>query len=153
MTIKYVYFVQHGIAVTKDIDEKRPLSDIGVEEVRKVAAKLKANGIGIRKIVHSGKLRAYQTASIFSEILGVSDLSEQKGMKPNDAPEELIEQITEDAVMYVGHLPHIENVVSTLVTGNKNNHIVRFQNSAVACVEIDGNECHLKWFITPELCI
>lgn len=145
-----VYFVQHAIALPKDIDKKRPLSDVGVEETRKVATKLKEHCINIRKIVHSGKLRALQTASIFSDILEVNNISELTGMKPNDAPDELIQQITEDAVMYIGHLPNIENVVSTLVTGNENSRILKFQNSSVACIVIHGDESHIKWFMTPE---
>jgi len=64
----------------------------------------------------------------------------------------LTQQITEDAVMYVGHLPNIENVVSTLVIGNENSSILKFQNSAIACIEIHADESHIKWFITPELC-
>ncbi|MCU7836580.1 MAG: phosphohistidine phosphatase SixA [gamma proteobacterium symbiont of Taylorina sp.] len=147
-----VYFVQHGIALAKDVDETRSLSDAGADEVRKVANTLKNQDVSISKIVHSGKLRALQTASIFSQILDIKIVSELKGMAPNDIPEKLIEQITEDAVMYIGHLPNIQNVVSNLVTGNNNNSIIKFQNAAVACVEINEDKNHIKWFITPELC-
>ena len=151
-TMIKVYFVQHGKALAKDIDKTRPLSDIGADEVRNVADTLKKNNIIINKIVHSGKLRSLQTASIFSQILEVNIVTEVKGMAPNDVSEELIEQITEDAVMYIGHLPNIQNVVSNLITRDKNNSIIKFQNSAVACVEINEYESHLNWFITPELC-
>ena len=147
-----VYFVQHGIALAKDIDETRPLSDDGTDEVRNVASMLKNNNIIIRKIVHSGKLRALQTASIFSQILDVNNVSELKGMNPNDVSEKLIEQITEDAVMYIGHLPNMQNVVSKLVTNDKDNNVVKFQNAAVVCVEINEDESHINWFITPQLC-
>ena len=146
------YFVQHGIALAKDIDETRPLSDAGAAEVDKVASTLKSNNIAISKIVHSGKLRALQTASIIAQVLEINIISEQKGMNPNDVPEKLIEKITEDAVMYVGHLPNIQNVVSNLVTKGKSNNIIKFQNVAVACVEINEDESHIKWFITPQLC-
>jgi phosphohistidine phosphatase len=151
-TMIKVYFVQHGIALTKDIDEKRPLSDAGADEVCKVASTLKSNNITISKIIHSGKLRALQTASIFSQILEVKSVSELKGMNPKDDPKKLIEQINEDAVMYIGHLPNIQNVVSNLVTSGHNNSVIKFQNSAVTCVEINEDESHINWFITPELC-
>ena len=147
-----VYLVQHGIALAKDIDETRPLSDIGADEVRSIAFMLKKNNIDIHKIIHSGKLRAVQTASIFAQVLDISIVSQQKGMNPNDEPEKLIEQITEDAVMYIGHLPNIQNVVSNLVTGNNNNSVIKFKNAAVACIEINDKESHLNWFITPGLC-
>ena len=147
-----VYFVQHGIALSKDVDETRPLSNAGAEEVQRVASTLKKNNVDICKIYHSGKLRALQTASIFSQVLDVKVIDELKGLNPNDEPEKLIEQITEDAVMYIGHLPNLNKVVSTLLTNNINNNIINFQNSAVACVEINDNENHMNWFITPKQC-
>ena len=61
-----VYFVQHGIALSKDIDETRPLSDAGADEVNKVASMLKSNHIDVHKIVHSGKLRALYRSALSS---------------------------------------------------------------------------------------
>lgn len=69
-----VYFVQHGIAHPKDVDEKRPLSEAGSSEVCKVVAYLKNHEVCIVKIFHSGKLRARQTAEIFAQLLGVSTI-------------------------------------------------------------------------------
>ncbi len=145
-----VYFVQHGVALSKEVDEERPLSDTGIKETLKMAEALKSHNVSIHKIVHSGKLRALQTASIFSDVLENSPIYELKGMKPNDDPDVLIQQMTEDAVMYVGHLPHVQKTVSSLVSGNAEANVLQFQNSAVACVEIKGNEAKMKWFLIPE---
>ena len=146
-----IYLVQHGVAISKEIDEERPLSDIGIKETRQIAEILKKKNIIIQKIAHSGKLRALQTASIFSDILNVSDVCQVKGMKPNDGPDVLIQQMTDDAVMYIGHLPNVQNVVSSLVSGDKVVNVLQFQNSAVACVELQESEAHIKWFLTPDL--
>ncbi len=148
---KKLYFVQHGAAYTKNVDEKRPLSDNGSAEVKKVAIYLKNHKVVIKKIYHSKKLRAAQTATIFSDILAVDYVSELSGMNPNDDPHKLIKQITEDAIMYVGHLPNIQNVVANIIT-NSNNTVVKFQNAAVVCIEIDNSMATIKWFITPNLC-
>ena len=150
--MKTIYFVQHGIAHAKDVDQKRSLSDIGNAEVHKVATSLREHNIVIHKISHSGKLRARQTAAIFSEILGVNNLTELGGMDPGDNPSELIEQISEDAVMYIGHLPNLAKVVTQLVAEGVNYPVIKFQNSAVVCVEIDENSASIKWFITPDIC-
>ena len=150
--MKMIYFVQHGIARAKDVDQKRSLSDIGNAEVHKVATCLRAHNVSIRKICHSGKLRAQQTAAIFSEILGVNNLAELNGMDPSDNPAELIEQLTEDAVMYIGHLPNLANVVTALIAGGVNYPVIKFQNSAVVCIELDENRAVIKWFITPDMC-
>lgn len=150
--MKTLYFVQHGLALPKEVDPNRPLSEAGCEENNKVATYLKNHNIKIHKIFHSGKLRAMETATQFSDVLGVHYVSKISGMNPNDSPAILINQINEDAVMYVGHLPNIDNVVANLLTDGYINSLLHFQNSAVACVEIDGKNAGLKWFITASMC-
>lgn len=150
--MKTVYLAQHGIAHPEDFDPTRSLSEIGIDEVRRVAAYLKDHHIVITKIYHSGKFRAQQTARLFSETLAIDNIAEINGLNPNDLPSELINQLTEDAVMYVGHLPNIANVVTQLICGDKNKPVLKFQNSAVACIEIDTSSASLKWFIIPGMC-
>lgn len=150
--MKTLYFVQHGIAHPEDVDPTRSLSDIGIDEVRRVAAYLKDHHIVISKIYHSGKFRAQQTARLFAEALAIDNIAEIKGLNPNDDPDQLINQLTEDAVMYVGHLPNIAYLVTQLISGDKNKPALKFQNAAVACIEIDTSSAGLKWFITPNMC-
>lgn len=150
--MKTLYFVQHGIAHPEDVDPTRSLSDIGIDEVRRVAAYLKDHHIVITKIYHSGKFRAQQTARLFAEALAIDNIAEIKGLNPNDDPDQLINQLTEDAVMYVGHLPNIAYLVTQLISGDKNKPALKFQNAAVACIEIDTSSAGLKWFITPNMC-
>ena len=150
--MKTVYFVQHGIAHSKDVDQERALSDMGNLEVHRVATFLREHNVAIHKICHSGKLRARQTAAIFSEILAVNNLAELDGMAPSDNPAELIKQITEDAVMYIGHLPNLAKVVTTLIADGNNHPVIKFQNAAVVCIELDENSAVIKWFITPDMC-
>jgi len=150
--MKTVYFVQHGIAHTKDIDPNRGLSDIGREQVLRVAAYLQNHHIVIHKICHSGKLRALQTAALFSDILSVDNVCELNSMNPNDEPSQLISQINADAVMYIGHLPNLQKVVSQILINDIKKEVLSFQNSAVACIEIDQHTATLKWFITPSMC-
>ncbi|HEY7866576.1 MAG TPA: phosphohistidine phosphatase SixA [Psychromonas sp.] len=150
--MKTLYFVQHGIAHPEDVDPTRSLSDIGIDEVRRVAAYLKDHHIVISKIYHSGKFRAQQTARLFAEALAIDNIAEIKGLNPNDDPDQLINQLTEDAVMYVGHLPNIAYLVTQLISGDKNKAALKFQNAAVACIEIDTSSAGLKWFITPNMC-
>lgn len=64
-----VYFVQHGVAESKDIDASRPLAQTGSDATKKMATHLGKHGIIVHDIFHSGKLRAQQTATIFAEVL------------------------------------------------------------------------------------
>lgn len=149
--MKTVYFAQHGVATPKEVDEQRPLSAVGNDETHNVASCLKKQQVEINKIAHSGKLRALQTASIFAEVLGVDDVIQLDVMNPNDDPSQLIQQISQDKVLHVGHLPNIQKVISTLIC-HENSNVVQFQNSAVVCIEMNDSESSIKWFLTPQIC-
>ncbi|WP_163832046.1 phosphohistidine phosphatase SixA [Spartinivicinus ruber] len=146
-----LYFVQHGVAVDKDVNAERPLSKVGHNESTKVAVYLKQHNVNIKKICHSEKLRAKQTAAVFAENLNVNSLVEVTGMSPNDDPNILVDNLLEDGAMYVGHLPNLEKVVSQLVADNKASDVIQFQNSAVACVEVEAGQGSILWFIPPML--
>jgi phosphohistidine phosphatase len=47
-----IYLVQHGKSVSKEEDPDRPLSDIGNEEVKKIASGLKEYNISIESDIY-----------------------------------------------------------------------------------------------------
>ena len=59
-----LYLVQHGDAVPERLDPERPLSAAGRREVEAVARLLAGAGARVAHVVHSGKLRAQQTAEL-----------------------------------------------------------------------------------------
>ena len=59
-----LYLVQHGEAVPEDADPSRPLSETGNRDVARVAAFLATADIRVSRVLHSGKLRAGQTAEL-----------------------------------------------------------------------------------------
>ena len=82
-----LYLMQHGEACTKDVDPERPLTDMGRADVERVALLLKQTGVGIDRILHSGKLRAAQTAQIITYVLAPSIELEVSGeINPNADP-------------------------------------------------------------------
>ena len=141
--MKTHYFAQHGMALSEDKDEKRSLSAQGIEETQTIARYLKKQQIEISQICHSGKLRALQTADIFAEVLQVELVVPLEGVKPGDPALSLIQQLEADNVLYVGHLPNIQKVVSTLIC-HEDTALVRFQNSAVICLEMNESESMIK---------
>jgi phosphohistidine phosphatase len=64
-----LYLVQHGEAVAEDVDPARPLSATGQSDVTKVARFLAASGLSVSQVLHSGKLRAEQTAALLAAAL------------------------------------------------------------------------------------
>jgi phosphohistidine phosphatase len=147
-----IYFVQHGVAVPEEVDSNRPLSAEGRKEVERIAAHLRKVGLAVRKVCHSGKTRARETAQIYAEYLGDGTLSEVSGMSPNDDVTRFAAGLKEDDTMYVGHLPHLGKLVSYLVAGNENAGVVKFVNGGVVCVEKGSAGYQIVWSMIPSLC-
>ena len=147
------YFVQHGKAVSKDIDKSRPLSDDGLIQTRTMAIHLANIKLHIKRICHSGKQRAAQTADIFADELGLSSTETLEGMSPNDSIQAFsTSQLTPDNAdtMYVGHLPHLDKLASHLLCENETANCVTFQNSSVICIETDDDgSSSILWYKTP----
>ena len=58
-----LYLMQHGQA-TETEDRERPLTDAGRAAVQRVAKRARAADVRISGCLHSGKLRAEQTAQL-----------------------------------------------------------------------------------------
>lgn len=145
-----MYFVQHGIALDKSQNPNRPLSDEGAQYVKKMAKYLANLDLQINEIVHSGKQRAEQTAMLFASALNISMVKQHEYLNPNDD----VTQITpflEDNCMYIGHLPHMEKLVSKLLCGDDTANIVQFENAAVVCLHKEDNQYRLKWMLRPSM--
>jgi phosphohistidine phosphatase len=129
-----MYFVQHGLAMAKEADPKCSLSAEGRKEVECVSAHLRKMGLTVRIVFHSGKARARDTALIFAGQIGDGKIEELFGMAQEDDVAEFAAGLKDDA-MHVGHLPHMEKLVSYLVTGREDSGVVKFVNGGVVCVE------------------
>lgn len=144
-----LYLVQHGEAMSKDENPERPLTAKGRENTTKTAKFLKKKGIRVRKIFHSTKLRAKQTAQIIASLLGC-ELQEEKDLEPLADPSiwaKKIRSMNED-IMIVGHLPHLGALASLLLCG-ESKEILRFYMGGVVCLEKEEN-WKLLFSIPPE---
>jgi phosphohistidine phosphatase len=146
-----LYLVQHGEAKPEEEDPERPLTNHGKEEAGKVARRLAEAGMKPEEIFHSPKLRAKQTADIFSSHLHVPSI-ELQGLKPNDDPaiaRDFVERQKRN-LMLVGHLPHLSRLVSVLVTGNPEQETIKFRMGAAVCL-LKEEKWKVKWILHPEL--
>ena len=63
-----LYLVQHGKSKAKEEDPERSLNANGVPDIKKVSNFLDSyTKVHVANILHSGKLRALQTAKILAE--------------------------------------------------------------------------------------
>ncbi len=152
-----LYLIQHGDAKKEEEDPSRPLSDKGVHDAERVAGHLSRLGIVAKDILHSGKLRAKQTAEIIAGNLKPAsprNLSETDGLAPLDNPgiwDDRLKYMTHD-LMLVGHLPHLGRLSSLLLCGDREKDIISFRTGCVLCVERDGKGVwSVRWMVTPDI--
>jgi phosphohistidine phosphatase len=154
--IMKLYLVQHGDAVTKDIDPERPLSERGIQDVGAIAGHLKATVPGVAQIIHSGKLRAQQTAEILAKtafpqaVIAVSD-----SINPLDLPTVIAEEIDQwqEDTMIVGHLPFLAKLVTLLVADHEEPVVVAYSPGTVVCLDNKEKEWRIEWMLSPALVV
>ncbi len=149
-----LYLVQHGEALSKDIDLDRPLSEAGREDVERLASFL-AGKVRVARVLHSGKVRAWQTAEILAASL-VPDLKVEEfgGLSPNDPVEPFVQHVEEwsEDLLVVGHLPFMAKLAIRLTAGADENSIVAYRPGSIVCLETDNETgWKVQWMIRPEL--
>ena len=150
-----IYLVQHGEAVTKEVDPDRPLSDDGKNAVTRMASFMRNAGINLDRILHSGKTRAKQTAEIFAKSISETGAVEIiNGIKPNDPVDDFAAEIDRfnTPTMVVGHLPFMAKLVSQLLIDSDVVALVGYQPGSVVCLEKDDDRHWvINWMLRPEL--
>jgi phosphohistidine phosphatase len=122
-------------------DEDRNLTEEGAKRARAVARGLAALEPGIELVLTSPSRRARQTAEPAVEALGLEkSFRESRALEPGRDPEEILEEVEaegRDAVLLVGHEPHLGLLLGGLVCGNPGAEIP-LKKAAVARVSLEG---------------
>jgi phosphohistidine phosphatase len=150
-----LYLVQHGEAVSKEVDPNRPLTEPGRAEVLRVARTAHAAGVRVAAVCHSGRLRAQQTAEIFSAELQVEETpTVLAGLSPNDDPHLVggaLDSLSFPALL-VGHLPHISRLCSLIITGRPDLQIAQFRMGGIVTPASDDSHAWaVSWMLTPDI--
>ena len=153
-----VYLVQHGQAFSKETDPNRHVSPQGFEILRKIGEFVKSKlNLQLHIIYHSGKMRALQTAEIFANYLSPTHgFQPAEGLDPLDDPGIWVEKLgrSEENIMIVGHLPHLQILYERLVLVNldqeelDNTPQVEFHNGGILALEKYGEK---KWVVDFEI--
>lgn len=143
-----LYLVRHGTPNKEDVDPQKNLSEYGRKEVTSIA-RLLENKVSVKKIYHSGKLRARQTAEILGDHLNVV-VEEKQGLSPNDDVSPIARKFVKENtnIMIAGHLPFLSRLASLLLCGNQETEIVRFEPGAVATLAKTNNNEEDSWIVT-----
>jgi phosphohistidine phosphatase len=149
-----LYLMQHGEARPEQEDPARPLTDRGRADVERVARAAARLDLGIAQVIHSGKLRARQTAEIVATCLEPAPaLGEMSGLGPNDDPRIAAEAVAMPSGhrLLVGHLPHLSRLASLLILGDGDRGVVAFRMAGLVCLAHGEDGWRLAWALTPEL--
>ena len=126
--------VRHGEALPDSLNPKRPLSDRGIADIRRIATFLKNSGIPLEQIFHSTKLRARQTAEVIQKTVSPrSVIREIPGLEPDDPVDPMVsaaEEWTKNTVV-VGHLPFLGIFLGCLTSADSDCPVALVTGTAV----------------------
>ena len=145
-----VYLVRHGKSVAPALDPSQPLSEEGREEISHMARTLANMNLTAGTVLHSGKLRAKETALEIAEaIKPPGGVKQVKGLAPNDDPAQALERIetAKEDLMLVSHLPLLDNLLEELVKPAQGEELPSFDSGALVGVE----KVNDKWQIFRQL--
>ncbi len=152
-----LYLAQHGEALPKEIDPDRPLSEQGLRDAERLAECLGRSGIGVARVLHSGKTRARQTAELLVATMPPEEsVEESAGLAPNDATDWLAGEVAkwERDTLVVGHLPFMDKFVARLLTGREEESVVAFVPGSLVCLERgEAGRWTIAWMLRPEVVV
>ena len=148
-----LYLLRHGKADWPDWDkpdDERPLTKEGKGEMRRIARFLRDVNVAPALVLSSPLPRAWQTAEIAADALGVELREEpvlRKGFTAAKA-RALIRRAKGIDLMLVGHEPDFSAVVRALTGG-----IVKLGKGGIARIDLDGDATagRLTWLIPPKI--
>lgn len=150
----YIYLMRHGEALTQEENPKRPLSELGRENVSRMANVLATQKLAIENIYHSSSLRAHQTAELIANPLKMQ--AKMTILPPLEADNNVkaLANVIENfnsSTFLVGHLPNLELVSNYLLSGDYTRPTITFEPATIACFKYDNNFWLLHWLIKPML--
>jgi len=159
-----LYMMRHAITVPKGTigfaqDAQRPLTQEGHIQARQVAKGLKYLKLDISCIASSPYVRAMQTAEDVAKVLGYSmPIKEMPSLRSEASPSETslaLKSFAEhNAVLFVGHEPHLTSWIEQLAASFGNLNCV-LKKAGTACIEIEktppsAGSGVLRWLMSPK---
>ena len=154
-----LYILRHGIAVPHGTpgvsDDERPLTPKGRKRIRQIGRGLRCLRIEVEKIISSPLPRAWETAQIVADVLGMSDRLEASEMLRDDRGAESIrdwvQSRDEPRLMIVGHNPALSDLPGLLVTGTSTSPLGTLKPGGIAALSHDGGRYTLDWLAPPRI--
>jgi phosphohistidine phosphatase len=154
-----LYLLRHGVAYereewTGESDELRPLTDDGIDAMKREAKSIRVMKLKLDVLVSSPLVRARDTAKIVARTLDLK-VNENDLLRPGfdlEALRALLQQHSgAKRIMIVGHEPDFSIVIAQLIGGGT--VVMRKGGLARVDVTVQGNSLRgeLVWLLTPSL--
>lgn len=145
-----LYVVRHAKAEDGAPDEERRLAPRGIRNARAMGERLAAAGVAPEQVVHSGLVRARETADLLVRGMGTSPARFLHGLAPWDDPSGLADWIrsigAEESRMLVSHQPFC-GLLTGWLTGCG---ALAIPTCTVVCLEREGAAWLIRWIATPD---
>ena len=156
-----LYVIRHALAEERHIfaqtgqsDELRPITQRGMERMKKILNLLKKNEDQINTVLQSPLVRCQQTGDLVREYYPDADYLNSDNLLPNFSAGKLYKEIQSfnvDKVAIIGHEPDLGQFISWLLFQQATERFP-IKKGGIAKLEIykDGR-CFLKWLLKPKL--
>ncbi|MEW5916668.1 MAG: phosphohistidine phosphatase SixA [Gemmatimonadota bacterium] len=160
----HLLVIRHAIAEDRDEfaesgrdDSERPLTRVGRRRMRRNARGLRRVAPPIDTIASSPYVRAFDTAQIVVETLGLeSEIEVIDALTPEQPSDALLpwllSQPQDSTAAVVGHEPHVGRLVTWLMTGSTESHVV-FKKGGVCLLDLgvrpSAGGALMHWLLTP----
>jgi len=146
---RQLWFLRHGEAEPHDArpDAERRLTQRGEDQSRAAGRALAALGLEFQLVVSSPRVRALDTARLACEALRGEPVIEDRlgdGFDAHDALELAYAAGADKRVLFVGHNPHLPQIVHDL-TGSR----LELKKGGVAGVRLHGRHGELIVLLRP----
>ena len=104
--------------------------------------------------MHSGKLRAEQTAEIIADyLMPAKGSTVRRGLGPDDDVRPFADSLaaTDRTLMVVGHLPFLGRLVSQLIFGDADRPVVQFEAAGLVGLQFRDGLWTITCVVEPEL--
>ncbi len=150
-----LYLLRHGDSTTAASDNERPLSEVGRQDITRLAKFIAPLKLHVSAIFHSEKLRARETARIVSSAITTEHspetLPELDPLLPVEPVVKMIKSLAGDA-FFVGHMPFMGSLVSELTLREQIHDVVLFKTGTLVCLEqVEHARWSICWVVNPGL--
>jgi phosphohistidine phosphatase len=152
----HLYLARHGTPLDKADNPRRPLSEAGRDDVRRVADFLgRLEDHPPTAVVHSGKDRARETAELLAERLAPSLVPQPTaGLGPTDPVPPFRNELAawDQNTLVVGHLPFLARLAGLLVAEDEERAVAAFGPGSILALQPaeEGSYWQVSWMIGPE---